>query len=275
MKPIYIISFLLLACASEVKRPVPDTDSLTNVEVLAIADSIKSLLFFNGVDSTIQSETDATIAYINQLQSKVMAGQVTQIELMGVKKQLKELRSDKSGLFGKIEQLKKDKEELEKDKVIIISELKTAASKIKTERESTSKALVERNKLQAKIDNAGRLTVASVKVTAYGFTKPLFGTPQRFETLLAKKVKQVEVSFVIPQNKLFTPKEYTLIAIIHGTAGIPEAKGIREVMVVTYNGTEQDVSIGFNKAIDWRASEHIVELFNEKELLYTGHLTLK
>ncbi len=253
-------------------------DSTTNSKVLTIIDSLKyELIHIHIEDALLRVEKNKLLNEIDTLQKKVISLQLTAMELLVVEKKLHKLKINYLVLSNKnthlLEALSNSRDST-----------KAINGQLQIEKEYGKKIAFERNKLQSKIDNATKLSIAGVTIKANGIkTKKIYSlknlsvhdTLIYFETLKADKVKQVIVSFILPQNKLFTAQQFNITVLIHGTAGIPEAKGITESILVTYNGSVQEISIPFNKSIDWRASQHLVEIFNDKELMYSGTLTLK
>ncbi len=189
---------------------------------------------------------DTLLAQANRLQND-------RLELVAVKNNFTNLKKETDELLKKIESLN--------NKNILIAE------SLAIQKDVNRRVTIERDKANSQIAEAGKLKIDQVTVIAFN--------KKDEETAKASRVKRVEVQFVLPENKLFTPKTFYVKAVIKGIKGINTPKGVEDSIQVTYNGSKQENTIPFNQKIEWNPEAHIVQVLVGKEIMNTVVLTLR
>jgi hypothetical protein len=138
---------------------------------------------------------------------------------------------------------------------------------LKHEYSNSKKKNKELSELKETIQQASKLTPVGINIKSYGIN---WLTNKPFETDKASKIKQVVISFILPQNKLFIPKHYIITGWLYGN-GEPMSTTIE----LNYNGTEQEIDLSFIETVDYKIGDHNIELIINNEIIYKGILVLK
>jgi hypothetical protein len=259
-----VILLLLFGCASESEK------SRQEVRVDLLAEDTISIRIFNLLTDKLSKlrtnyeksgiENDEFRSKIDSLQNDVIKYQTNTIQLKRLELKYSSFEKTNSSLFLYINDLVTKNKSLQDSNVEIKRKLNETASGYFT--------LVNENQ---NLKKGIKMTVANVEIKAYKQTRRLFKKNEMVESVTAKEIKQVKISFVVVSEDRITKKIYIITVKIKG-AGDQE---ISKQVVIDYKGLEIEQFVLFDEPQEYRSGSHPITIFADKTLLYEGLLVLE
>lgn len=267
---LFLIITIFISCANEKEGYKNDnnrTDSINNNQIVYI-DLLNLKMQLDTIhtkDSVLLDLLELKKKTIDTLIQKALKYKDNILEIQIIKSRTIQLNTENKSFFKRIDLLNKENKRLKEENI-------STAIQLQTQKKDNQKIKTEKNTLEKVISEATKLSIAAIKIMAIGYTKSFFGKPKSFETNQADKTNQVNVSFVITENKL-APKGTKIVAtLLYGT---PKDEHLSERIEINYNGQEIPVTMIIGKQVEYKAGAHPIEIYIDDYNVYTGNLELK
>lgn len=261
-----IIAVLIIKCNFD-KKESPQITEQKKTELRKESDSLfKELIVLKDKLKTIDAKDSVLIEMvenkrntIDTLIKKSIQYKDNEIELIKIKHEVKVLKTENRTFFNRINKLHEENLTLQLKNDSIKNELST---------EIENKRFLEK-RLETVTKQASKLKLSGVKITSY--TNSFFSKAKRTKTNVASKVKVVEISFVLPENKLLKPISLNIKACIYD---VPKGDKISKDMTVSYTGEEINETFIFDDAVSYATGTHEIKIFVDGRESYKGEIKL-
>jgi hypothetical protein len=250
------IFFILVLIGCSPKEDSVNTETTINDPVrIELFNSLSKEISSLKVDLEKTCDENSTLlSQVDTLQIFVIKFQGDAIKLVEARKKLTKFTEMNKDFLDKISDLKNKNLELE----IANDSINTALSK-----ES------EKNKSFKKLN---KLIPTLLTVKGYYYSKKLFGKPKLLETLDAKSIQYIEVSFTFGTSDVVPQKDYTTVTTIYDKTG---SSSISKTLIFSYTGEEKTCTVVFpNDTIRFDKGLHKVVLKVDSKT-YNKSISLK